>query len=226
MHLLIIEDDPTIAVNLYDYLEDRGHTVDAAGDGVTGLHLAVTGHFDAILLDIALPGMDGLTVCRKLREDAQCDAPILMLTARDTLQDKLLGFEHGADDYLVKPFALSEVEARLLSLNRRHKAQTTARVLQAGDLSFDPHTLALKYAGSNVKLPPKCMRLVEIMLVSPGRVFSRADLEMAVWGDEQPNSDTLRSHMHILRRALVKAGGRDPVETVHGIGYRIKNDTV
>ncbi len=120
MHILIIEDDPAIATNLYDFLEARGHSVDAAADGITGLHLAVTQKFDGILLDLSLPGMDGITLCRKLRQEANLDTPVLMLTARDTLDDKLKGFDCGADDYLVKPFALKEVEARLVAMHKRH----------------------------------------------------------------------------------------------------------
>ncbi|MBI4195718.1 MAG: response regulator transcription factor [Betaproteobacteria bacterium] len=221
MRVLIIEDDPAIAANLYDFLEARGHTVDAAADGVTGLHLAVTQRFDGILLDLGLPGMDGMTLARKLREAAHVDTPILMLTARDTLEDKLRGFEHGADDYLVKPFALKEVEARLVSLHKRHTGKTVSRTLNVGDLSLDPKTLSIRFAGSDVKLPPKCIRLLELLMSDPGRVFSRRELESEVWGDAQETSDTLRSHMHVLRRALTLAGGRDPIETVHGLGYRL-----
>ena len=122
MRVLIIEDDPAIAANLYDFLEARGHVVDAAPDGITGLHLAVSGGFDAIVLDVGLPGMSGWVLCRKLREEAKNDTPVLMLTARDTLEDKLEGFAHGADDYLVKPFELKEVEARLAALHKRRGA--------------------------------------------------------------------------------------------------------
>ena len=127
MHVLIIEDDPAIAVNLHDFLEGRGHVVDAASDGVTGLHLAVTGGFDAIVLDLGLPGMDGYTLCRKLRDDARNDTPVLMLTARDTLEDKLKGFARGTDDYLVKPFALKEMEARLAALHKRRGGRVAGR---------------------------------------------------------------------------------------------------
>jgi DNA-binding response OmpR family regulator len=221
VHILIIEDDRSIAANLYDFLTARGHVVDAAADGVTGLHLAVTHRFDAIVLDIGLPGMDGNKVCSKLRSDAQIATPVLMLTARDTLRDKLAAFEHGADDYVVKPFALKEVEARLIALHKRSSGRITAKVLSAGDLTLDPRTLAIAFAGGEVKLPPKCIRLLEVMMREPGRVFSRAELEHAVWGDAQETSDTLRSHMHVLRRVLVEAGGYDPVETVHGLGYRL-----
>ena len=147
MRVLIIEDDSAIAANLYDYLEARGHAVDAAGDGVTGLHLAVSRDFDALLLDLNLPGMDGLTLCRKLRDEAGRDTPVLMLTARDTVEDKLDGFAHGADDYLVKPFSLREVEARLVALHKRHGGKVVLRELKVGDLAFDPRTLTVSYAG-------------------------------------------------------------------------------
>ena len=221
MHILIIEDDPAIATNLYDFLEARGHCVDAAADGITGLHLAITQHFDGILLDLGLPGMDGITLCRKLRQEAHLDTPVLMLTARDTLEDKLKGFEHGADDYLVKPFALREVEARLVAMHKRHSGKVTSRTLETGDLSFDPKTMSVNFTGAGVKLPPKCIRLLALMMGEPGRVFSRKELESGVWGDAQETSDTLRSHMHELRRALIRAGGYDPIETVHGFGYRL-----
>jgi DNA-binding response OmpR family regulator len=221
VRILIIEDDKSIATNVYDFLSSAGHVVDAAADGVTGLHLAVTQPFDAIVLDIGLPGMDGMRVCQKLRAEAHVETPIIMLTARDTLNDKLKGFEQGADDYLVKPFALKELEARLTALHKRSSGRVTEKVLTAGDLTLDPRSLIVRIRGSDVKLPPKCIRLLELMIGQPGRVFSRAELERTVWGDVQETSDTLRSHMHILRRALVEAGGYDPVETVHGLGYRL-----
>jgi DNA-binding response OmpR family regulator len=221
VRILIIEDDRAIATNVYDFLTARGHTVDAAADGVTGLHLAVTHEFDVIVLDVSLPGIDGLKLCRRLRSDAHVETPVLMLTARDTLDDKLLGFESGADDYLVKPFALKELEARATALHKRQSGRVTPRTLVAGALTLDPRTLAIRFAGKDVKLPPKCIRLLEIMMAEPGRVFSRAELEGAIWGEAQETSDTLRSHMRLLRRALTEAGEYDPIETVHGLGYRL-----
>jgi DNA-binding response OmpR family regulator len=222
LRILIIEDDATIAANLYDFLESRGHAVDAAADGVTGLHLAISQTFDAIVLDLGLPGMDGLTLTKKLREEAHVETPILMLTARDTLDDKLEGFSRGADDYLVKPFSLKEVEARLLSMNRRSSGRIAPRTLEAGALSLDPKTMAVRFAGNDVKLPPKCLRILELLMREPGRVISREEIERLVWGESQETSDTLRSHLHTLRRALTAAGGHDPVETLHGIGYRLR----
>lgn len=222
MRILIIEDDATIAANLYDFLEAQGHHVDAAGDGVTGLHLAVTQAFDAIVLDVGLPGMSGLTLVRKLRDEAHVDTPVLMLTARDTLDDKLEGFARGADDYLVKPFSLKEVEARLTAMHKRGSGRVTTRLLQAGTLMLDPKTMAVRFAGNEVKLPPKCLRILELLLREPGRVISRDEIERLVWGEAQETSDTLRSHLHTLRRALTAAGGYDPVETLHGVGYRVR----
>ena len=223
MRILIIEDDATIAANLYDFLEARGHSIDAAADGVTGLHLAVTQTFDAIVLDLGLPGMDGLTLTRKLREDAHIDTPILMLTARDLLDEKLEGFSRGADDYLVKPFSLKEVEARLQALHKRSSGRVTTRMLKVGSLTLDPKTMAVQFEGNHVKLPPKCLRILELLMREPGRVVGREEIERLVWGEAQQTSDTLRSHLHILRRALTVAGGHDPVETLHGIGYRLQS---
>ena len=221
MRILIIEDDPAIAANLYDFLEARGHVPDTAADGVTGLHMAITGAFDAVVLDLALPGMEGIALCRKLREEARNETPVLMLTARDTLEDKLHGFSSGADDYLVKPFALKEVEARLIALHKRYTGRVARSKLVAGTLSFDPMTLAIRFGDKDVKLPPKCIRLLETFMLQPNRVFSRRELENAVWGGDQETSDTLRSHMHVLRRELAHAGGYDPIENVHGMGYRL-----
>jgi len=222
VRILIIEDDSAIAANLYDYLEARGHGVDAAPDGIAGLHLAASGDFDCILLDVGLPRMDGFALCRRLREDAHKDTPVLMITARDTLDDKLKGFEHGADDYLVKPFALKEVEARLTALHRRHAHRVTQQPLQAGNITLNPRTMAVTVAGKPLTLAPKCVRLLETIMAEPDRTHNRASLESAVWGKPQETSDTLRVHMHLLRRALTEAAGYDPLKTVHGIGYRLE----
>lgn len=220
MHVLIIEDNPDIAANLGDFLEDRGHTVDFAGDGVTGLHLAVVNKFDAIVLDLQLPGMDGLDVCRKLREEAGKDTPVLMLTARDRLEDKLAGFETGADDYLVKPFALQEVEARLDVLSRRgrHRAR---RVLQVGDLKFNQDTLTVHRAGKEIELNPIGLKLLRCLMESAPNVVTRAELEKEVWGEEMPDSDSLRVHIHSLRAQIDKPFGSKMIQTRHGIGYRL-----
>lgn len=221
MKVLIIEDDSDIATNLYDYLESENYEVDTASNGVMGLHLAVTQHWDAILLDLSLPGMDGLTICSKLRKEAHRDTPILMLTAKDTLDNKLQGFMHGADDYLVKPFSLKEVGARLQALLKRYKGQVTQAILCCADVHFDLATLNVDRAGRPIKLPPKCLHLLRILMQSPNRVFNRAELEMEIWGEPLRDSDTLRSHVYTLRRALSTNDEDNLIETVHGIGYRL-----
>ena len=220
MRILIIEDNPDIAANLGDYLEDQGHTVDFAGDGVTGLHLAVVGDFDAIVLDLALPGMDGLDVCRKLRSEADKDTPVLMLTARDRLEDKLAGFETGADDYLVKPFELQEVAARLKVLTARGRRRSS-RELRVGELTFNPDTLSVKRAGTEIYLNPIGLKLLQCLMNASPNVVSRGELEMEVWGEEMPDSDSLRVHIHSLRSAIDKPFGSQMIQTRHGIGYRL-----
>lgn len=184
MRLLIIEDDRTIAGNLYEFMQARGHVVDAAADGITGLHLAVSAPFDAIVLDIGLPGMDGLSMLRKLRGEAKLATPVLVLTARDALSDKLDGFREGADDYVVKPFSLREVEARLLSLVKRSQGRVVPDTLRVGELSFDREALEVRYCGQAVRLPPKAIRLLEALMSQPGKVMRRADLERAAWEGE------------------------------------------
>jgi len=220
MRVLIIEDNPDIAANLGDYLEDHGHTVDFAGDGVTGLHLAVVNDFDAIVLDLALPGMDGLEVCRKLRSEAGKDTPVLMLTARDRLEDKLAGFDTGADDYLVKPFELQEVAARLNVLAGRGRRRQS-RELRVGDLCYNLDTLNVNRGGEEIYLNPIGLKLLYSLMEASPNVVSRAELEMEVWGEEMPDSDSLRVHIHSLRSAIDKPFGSNMIQTRHGIGYRL-----
>lgn len=226
MRVLIIEDNPDIAANLGDYLEDHGHTVDFAGDGITGLHLAVVNEFDSIVLDLALPGMDGLDVCRKLRSEAGKDTPVLMLTARDRLEDKLAGFETGADDYLVKPFELQEVEARLNVLAGRGRRRNS-RELKVGELKYNLDTLNVSRGDEDIYLNPIGLKLLHCLMDASPNVVSRAELEMEVWGEEMPDSDSLRVHIHSLRSVIDKPFGSNMIQTRHGIGYRlVKPDAV
>ena len=220
MRILVIEDNSDIAANLGDYLEERGHTVDFAADGVTGLHLAVVNDFDAIVLDLNLPGMDGLEVCRKLRQDARKQTPVLMLTARDALESKLDGFEAGADDYLVKPFALQEVDARLAVLLRRGKGPQS-RILNVADLEYNLDTLEVRREGKLLQLNPTALKILQSLMESSPSVVTRQELETRVWGEELPDSDSLRVHIHGLRAAVDKPFPKPLIQTRHGIGYRI-----
>jgi len=220
MRILVIEDHSDLAANLGDYLEDRGHTVDFAADGVTGLHLAVVHSFDAIVLDLNLPGMDGLEVCRKLRHDGHKQTPVLMLTARDTLESKLKGFECGADDYLVKPFDLQEVEVRLNALLRRSKGGQ-ARTLQVGDLVYNLDTLEVYRQDKLLQLNPTALKILQVLMEASPAVVTRQELEMRVWGEESPDSDSLRVHIHGLRALIDKSFDTPLIHTRHGIGYRL-----
>lgn len=221
MRVLIIEDDLDIASNLLDYLASEGYSPEHAADGISGLHRAVSERWSAILLDLSLPGLGGLTLCNKLRQEARLDTPVLMLTARDTLDDKLTGFSQGADDYLVKPFSLKELGARLQALIKRDRGQVVPGVLEWADIRLDPANWTVERGNRSVRLPRKCHQLLHLLMATPDRVLSRNECEMAVWGQPLDGSDTLRSHMHTLRRALTANGEPDPIETVHGIGYRM-----
>lgn len=221
LYLLVIEDNPDLSANVCDFLKAKGHTIDAAGDGITGLHLAVTHDYDAIVLDIVLPGMDGLTVCRKFRDEAQRKTPVLMLTARDALDDRVAGLECGADDYVLKPFALRELEARLKALVRRSKSELTPAILRVDELEFDPALVRVRRGARSITLPPIPLKLLETLMRAAPRVVRREDLERAVWGDAPPDSDALRAHMHTLRAAVDGPGESPLVHTLRGIGYRM-----
>ncbi len=219
MHVLIVEDDRQIAENLYDYLEARGHQCDFAGSLGEARRRLAEEMPDALLLDRSLPDGDGLALARALRAEGAA-VPVLVLTARDTLDDKLLGFEAGADDYLAKPFALQEVEARLLALVRRSVVRTDGATLQHGALAYDPAAREVRLDGVALRLPPKGVRLVETLMQQPNRVFSRRELELAIWGREQLSGDNLRSVLHTVRKTFGETGTAEVVN-VHGLGYKL-----
>ena len=163
MRILLVEDNRDILANMADYLGLKGYTVDCAQDGLSGLHLAATSHYDLIVLDVMLPGLDGFTLCRRLREDARRDTPVIMLTARDQLDDRLQGFRSGADDYLLKPFALSELAARIEAVLRRSQGGGR-RELQVADLSYNLDTLEVNRAGKPLKLNPIGLKLLAVLM--------------------------------------------------------------
>ncbi len=220
LKILVVEDDPDLAANLIDDLAARGHVVDAAGDGFTGLRLATRHGFDVIVLDIILPGLDGLALCRRLRGEGDI-TPVRMLTARDTIEDKIAGLEAGADDYLVKPFALRELAARLQALARRATAAFGQGQLRVADLCFDPASLRISRAGVGLSLPPIPLRLLEALMRASPRVLAREELERAAWGDAPPDSDALRAHLHILRNIVDKPFSQPLIRTLRGFGWRL-----
>jgi len=209
--ILIIEDHKDIAEMLYDYFERRDYELDYASDGRMGFNLANQNDYDVILLDLMLPEMDGLDVCRKLREESKVYTPILMLTARDTLEDKVTGLDVGADDYLVKPFEILELEARIKALMRRKGQTTQKEILQVADLELDTGTLEVKRDNQMIYLSPIGLKILTI----------RNQLEHEIWGDILPDSDTLRSHMYNLRKQVDKPFETTLLQTIQSRGYRI-----
>lgn len=222
--ILLVEDHRDIAEMVLDYLETRGFAVDYAPDGRAGLRLGLANRYDVVVLDVMLPGIDGLELCRRLRSEAQMFAPVLMLTARDTLADKLAGFEHGADDYLVKPFDLPELEARLNALLRRARAGVQGEILRVDDLVFDTRTMKVTRAGTEVVLTPIGLKILKVLMLQSPAVVDRRVIERAVWGDLPPDSDALRSHMYSLRKAVDKPFERPLIHTLHSAGFRLALD--
>jgi DNA-binding response OmpR family regulator len=219
--LLVVEDNRELVANLFGYFEPRGHVLDAAPDGVVGLHLATSQPYDAIVLDWMLPRMDGPELVRRLREEHGSDLPVIMLTARGELPDKLRGLRSGADDYLVKPFSLLELEARLDALLARSAARSRRRVLQVHDLRFDLATHEVRRGDALLHLYPAGRKLLETLMRASPAAVSRGQLERALWGDDAPDRDMLRSHIYDLRRAI--DGGFDTrlLHTIPRTGYRL-----
>ncbi len=220
MRLLVVEDNRDILANLADYLALKGYEVDCAQDGLTGLHLAATQHYDLIVLDVMLPGMDGYALCQRLREGERRDTPVIMLTARDALDDRLTGFRAGADDYLTKPFALPELAARIEAVLKRSRAGGR-RLLKVADLAYDLDTLEVTRAGQPVKVGPIGLKLLAVLMQKSPAVATREALESALWGDAPPDSDSLRSHIHTLRQQIDKPFPKPLLHTVHGVGFRL-----
>jgi DNA-binding response OmpR family regulator len=222
MHVLIIEDNPDIVANLFGYLEPLGYTLDVARSGTAGVTCALSAPHDAIVLDLSLPGLDGLDVCRKLRKEHRIETPILMLTARDTEQDKLVGFDTGADDYLVKPYSLLELDARLKALVRRSRREIVNYVLAFDDLRLDTGTGQASRAGQALSLTPTAYKILVTLLRNAPKLVTREALEREVWGDSPPDSDALRTHIHALRHAIDKPFAKPLLVTIPGSGYRLE----
>src|SRR5690554_3433744 len=221
MNILVIEDNRDIAANIADYLEPLGHQLDFAATGTAGFELASRQRFDVIVLDLMLPGQDGLTVCRRLRQEAGVHTPVLMLTARDQLDDKLDGFAAGADDYLVKPFSIRELEARLLALVNRTAQTSRGSQLRVGDLRYNTDTLQAERSGQVLELNPVQRRLLEMLMRNAHRVVTREELEQHLWGNTPPDRDILRTHVYALRSVVDKPFEQRLIRTIHGTGYRL-----
>ncbi|MDE2623628.1 MAG: response regulator transcription factor [Betaproteobacteria bacterium] len=221
MKLLIVEDNLRLVANLFDYFEARGHTLDAAPDGMTGLKLATDNTYDAIVLDWMLPRMDGAQLLQSLRQRVRKDVPVVMLTARERTDDKVEALRAGADDYLTKPFELAELEARLEAQVRRARGEVAAPRMQVADLEYDPKTAEVTRAGQSIILQPACRRLLEELMRASPALVTRERLEEVLWGNDPPDHDLLRSQMHVLRRAIDGPFALKLLHTVPRTGYRL-----
>ncbi len=222
--ILVVEDNLDIGELVVDYLSGFGHVIDYATNGKAGLQFAKENEYDCIVLDLALPGIDGLEVCRKLREEEHSSVPILMLTARDTLDDKLDGFEVGADDYLVKPFELPELLARIEALWRRSRRTMDTRI-KVADMTLDTETFEVSRQDQRIALNPVRFKLLKLLMQQSHRVVSRNEIETAIWGDEPTDSDSLRTHLSALRQAIDRPFENKLLHTIHGVGYRLYDNT-
>ncbi|HBE21807.1 MAG TPA: transcriptional regulator [Cyanobacteria bacterium UBA11149] len=221
MKILLVEDDCPTASALADTLAAYQYGVDLATDGEMGLNLAESFEYDLVLLDIILPKLDGISLCRQLRAEGY-QMPILMLTAKDTSSDRVLGLEAGADDYLVKPFDLSELIARIRALLRRGKGLSSP-VITWENVSFDSTNSEVTCDRKPLHLTPKEYCLLELFLLNPKRIFSRSSILDRLWDfAESPGEETVSSHIYSLRQKFKAAGASDMIETVHGLGYRLK----
>lgn len=222
MNILVIEDNRDINANLVDFFEAKGHSVSSALDGLTGLHFAQTQQFDAIILDLMIPGVDGHEICRRLREECRSMCAIIIMSARDQLDDRLTGFKLGADDYIIKPCAMAEVLARVQAVVARMlNCSNPLNVLVVGDLFLDLGTLEVYRAGVLIKLNPTCIRLLEIMMRKSPRAASRRELEEGLRSKISSQSDNLRSNIHILRNAIDKNFSSELIHTVKKVGYKV-----
>ena len=219
LRILLIEDQRDIAANIWDYLEHRGFVMDHAGDGAIGLRMALDGAYDVIVLDLGLPKLDGLDLCRTLRQ-THPDIPVLMLTARDTLDDKLTGFAHGADDYLVKPFAMKELEARIRVLHRRRQLHQ-GELLRVADLTVDPVNQIVERDGQHLALTRAGFVLLELLVRRAPHLVRHAELAQALWGENGGDIATLHTHLSVLRSVVDRPFATRLLHTVHGFGYRI-----
>jgi DNA-binding response OmpR family regulator len=220
VNVLLVEDDLDLAATVIDYLELESIECDHAANGVAGLTLARQTPYQVLLLDLNLPRMDGLTVCQTLRAEG-VDIPVLMLTARDSLVDKLAGFKSGTDDYLVKPFAMQELVVRILALAKRRSGQ--ANRIEVGPLALDLNLKQGWRDGIPLKLSPTTFTLLECLVRLSPQPVKREILIHAVWGDEQPGSNSLKVHMHNLRKQVDGPDQEQLVHTITGFGFALRS---
>lgn len=221
MKILLVEDDYDVAKNVCEYLESSSHVVEVAPDGLIGLDCITRERYDCVILDINLPRLTGIQLCERIRSLGFSDLPVLMLTAMGNLSYKEEAYGAGADDYLVKPFALKELELRLSALSRRATGSKAGNRLKVGDLVYDIMTQKLSRAGKDIELTVTSKTILELLMRNSHRVVSKQEIEQAVWGEPPESPDLVRIHIHTLREAIDKPFNSSLLHTVRGMGYRL-----
>lgn len=226
IRILIVEDHAGLATNLLEFFSDRRYVLDFASDGLTALHLIATNEYDVIILDIMLPGISGFDLCRRMREDLQCATPVIIMTSKDQLQDKEQGFNVGADDYLVKPFNLRELQLRVDALYRRKEGYSTTTDISIPGIHFNPGTFVVSTAdGRKLELSGTAARIFEELIKAYPNVLSYTEIQNRVWGEKEVDMNTLRTHVYSLRRLLQDTFSCPMIKTMHGRGYRLLSPT-
>ncbi|MGF1737163.1 response regulator transcription factor [Photobacterium satsumensis] len=222
MKVLIVEDNHHVAETLADYLELEGYTIDCAYHGLGAIQLVKENHYDVIIMDIMMPKVDGISAVKKIREEVMCDTPILFLTAKDSLEDKIAAFQAGGDDYLIKPFAMEELCLRLQALACRGARKGIGLICFA-DITVNQATGEVLRANKPIKLSRIQLKILSLLMQKAPAIVSRQEVIDTIWGEEVPGSDALRSHVYGLRNAIDKGFAETRLETIHGQGYRIKS---
>lgn len=220
MHILIVEDNAQVMATLCDYLSLHSHTFDCAYNGEHALELLRQQAFEVVIMDITMPRLDGISAVKAIRSELALNTPILFLTARDAIQDKEAAFGAGGDDYLVKPFSLRELVLRLDALVSRGQ-RATSKNLQVGELSYDLYSHKVYRQGNALKLTKKQTQIVHLLMRQHPKPVTKAQILQTLWGDEEPESDALRSHMYMLRNAIDKPYEHKMLVTEYGQGYRL-----
>ncbi|WP_419237406.1 response regulator transcription factor [Photobacterium leiognathi subsp. mandapamensis] len=221
MKILIVDDNYQIVETISDYLELENNIVDCAYHGEGGLKLIEDNHYDVIIMDIMMPKIDGISAVEKIRADLLCGTPILFLSAKDTLDDKIAAFKAGGDDYLLKPFAMEELCLRIQALANRGQRQDIG-ILSFADIHINNQTDEVRRDDQVIKLSRIQLKILKLLIRQAPNIVTRQQIMETIWGDESPCSDALRSHIYGLRNAIDKGFSESRLETIHGQGYRIK----
>lgn len=222
IRMLIVEDHADLATNLSEFFADRHYVLDFASDGLTALHLIATNDYDVIILDVMLPGLSGFEICRRARHDLHCATPVIIMTSKDQLQDKEKGFTVGADDYLVKPFDLRELQLRVEALYRRKVGFSRTPEIRIPGIGFNPGTFVVRTDnGKQLELSGTAARIFEELIKAYPNLLSYVEIEETVWGEREVDMNTLRTHVYSLRKLLQETFQYPMIKTIHGRGYRL-----